>query len=64
MTSTALDFTGKVVAIVASGSDVDRAIAVALAEAGADIAFATFAKVQAQEFALASIANEVWAIGR
>jgi NAD(P)-dependent dehydrogenase (short-subunit alcohol dehydrogenase family) len=64
MTVNAVDLSGTVVAIVASGGEVDRAIAVALAEAGASIAFATFGRVQAQEFAMASIANEVWAIGR
>ena len=55
---------GRVVAIVGGGSGRDRAIAIALAEAGADIAIATERLVQEQEFATASIANEVWAIGR
>jgi len=55
---------GRVVAIVGGGSGRDRAIAVALAEAGADIAIATERPVKEQEFATASIANEVWAIGR
>lgn len=55
---------GMVVAIVSRGSVADRAIAVALAEAGADLAFGTVSAVQAEEFATASIANEVWAIGR
>ena len=55
---------GKVVAIVCRGSEADRAIAVALAEAGADLALATISGSQAEEFATASIANEVWAIGR
>ncbi len=47
-----------------TGSARDRAIAVTLAEAGADIAVATEDALAAQEFATASIANEVWAIGR
>jgi len=51
-------------ALVAHGSDLDRAIAVALAEAGADVAIATESPGQSQEFATASIANEIWAIGR
>lgn len=57
-------YDGKVVAIICPGSDDDRAAAVALAEAGADLAIATLAPTQQQEFATASIANEVWAIGR
>lgn len=55
---------GKVVAIIGAGSDRDRAFAVACAEAGADVALATQAAETAQEFAMNSIANEVWAIGR
>lgn len=55
---------GKVVAIVCRGSEGDRAIAVALADAGADIAIATISRAQLEEFSTASIANEVWAIGR
>lgn len=55
---------GKVVAIVCRGSDADRAIAVALAEAGADVALATISRTQSEEFSTASIANELWAIGR
>lgn len=52
-----------VVAIIGSGSDADRAIAVACAEAGADIALGTFDRSQEQEYAMNSIANEVWSIG-
>lgn len=59
---TALD--GKVVALICRGSDADRAVAVALAEAGASIALATISRQQNEEFSTASIANEVWAIGR
>jgi len=55
---------GKAVAMVCRGSESDRAIAVALAEAGADIALGTISRAQAEEFSTASIANEVWAIGR
>lgn len=54
---------GKVVAIIAHGRPLDRAIAVCLAEAGASIAIATEDPVREQEFGTASIANEVWAIG-
>ena len=55
---------GKVVALVCRGSDADRAVAVALAEAGADIALATLSRQQNEEVSTASIANEVWAMGR
>lgn len=52
-----------VVAIIGRGSDEDRAIAVACAEAGADIALGTMSTEQAQEYGMHSIANEVWSIG-
>jgi NAD(P)-dependent dehydrogenase (short-subunit alcohol dehydrogenase family) len=55
---------GKVVALVCRGSEADRGIAVELADAGADIALATISRAQPEEFSTASIANEVWAIGR
>ena len=55
---------GKAVAVVGTGSALHRAIAMALAEAGVDIAVGTQASTKEQEFAVASIANEVWAIGR
>jgi NAD(P)-dependent dehydrogenase (short-subunit alcohol dehydrogenase family) len=55
---------GKVAAIIGGGSERDRALALAFAEAGADIALATQEKSQQNEFAMASIANEVWVLGR
>ena len=55
---------GKVTAIICRGSEADRAIAVAMAEAGADIAVGTVTPAKEEEFATASIANEIWAIGR
>lgn len=55
---------GKVVAVIGHGDALHRAIAVAAAEAGAALALATTARTQAEEFAVNSIANEVWAIGR
>lgn len=58
------NFDGRVYALIARGDDTDRAIAVAFAEAGASVAIGTVDQVQAEEFATASIANEVWAIGR
>lgn len=55
------DLTGKVVAIIGTGSDLHRAIAVQAAEVGAKVALATVARDQ--EFAVHSIANEVWSVG-
>lgn len=55
---------GKVVAIIGRGSPLERAFAVCVAEAGASIAIATWSPEREQEFATASIANEIWAIGR
>ena len=55
---------GKVVALVCRGTEADRALAIALAEAGAAVALGTITPTQAEEFGTASIANEVWALGR
>lgn len=55
---------GRVIALVCRGSEADRAIAVALAESGANLAVGTVTRAQSEEFSTASIANEVWAIGR
>ncbi len=53
---------GLVVAMLCTGTESDLAIAVALAEAGADMSIGTLERDQ--EFDTASIANEVWAVGR
>ena len=58
-----LDLNGKVAALIGVGSDIDRAIAMVCAEAGAQLALATHSGEQAQEFAMNSIANEAWAVG-
>ncbi len=55
---------GKVAALAGPGGELHRALAIACAEAGADLALATIAPTQEQEFAVNSIANEVWALGR
>jgi NAD(P)-dependent dehydrogenase (short-subunit alcohol dehydrogenase family) len=55
---------GRVAAVIGCGSEADRAIAVALAEAGADIALGTVDRSQAQDFGTNSIANEIWSVGR
>lgn len=55
---------GGTVAAIGGGDAHHRAVAVAFAEAGASLALATFNPLPAQEYAVHSIANEVWAIGR
>ncbi|MPZ50435.1 MAG: hypothetical protein GEU75_14235 [Dehalococcoidia bacterium] len=54
----------KVVVVVGGGNAEHRGIAVALAEAGIDVAIAGEAIDLAAEAGLHSIANEVWAVGR
>ena len=56
------DLSGQVVAVIGSGDAVHRAIAVACAEAGAALALASVHL--SEEFAVNSIANEIWSIGR
>ncbi len=56
-----LDYAGKVVAVIGTGSDLHRAVAVQAAEAGANIALGTVSREH--EFAVHSIANEVWSVG-
>lgn len=51
-----------VIALLSRGSEADRAFAVAAAEGGAEVALGTIAAEQ--EFAVASIANEAWSMGR
>ena len=55
---------GKVVVVIGAGNDAHRGVAVALAEAGADLAIAGVAPDLAAEAQLHSISNEIWAIGR
>ena len=55
---------GKVVVVFGAGNDAHRGVAVALAEAGADIAIAGIAPDLSAEAALHSISNEIWAVGR
>ena len=54
---------GRVVAVIGPGGALHRALAIACAEAGADLALATTDRSQAQGFAVNSIANEAWAVG-
>lgn len=55
--------TGPVVALLCRGSEGDRAIAMALVGAGFRLAIGTVTRSKDEEFATASIANEVWAVG-
>jgi NAD(P)-dependent dehydrogenase (short-subunit alcohol dehydrogenase family) len=54
---------GKVAVVFGGGSDAHRGVAVALAQAGADIAVAGLAPDLPSEAALHSISNEIWALG-
>lgn len=54
---------GKVIAVIGTGSDAERRIAIACAEAGADLALGTRDPSQASEFGMNSIANEAWVLG-
>ena len=49
------ELTGKVVALICRGSEDDRAIAVALAEAGADLALGTVTGAQDEEIGRAHV---------
>ena len=55
---------GRVAVVFGSGGDAHRGVAVALAQAGADVAVAGLAPDLPSEAALHSISNEVWALGR
>jgi NAD(P)-dependent dehydrogenase (short-subunit alcohol dehydrogenase family) len=54
---------GKVAYVIGAGSEAHRGVAVALAEAGANIAIGGTGGMP-DEVPLHSIANEIWAIGR
>jgi NAD(P)-dependent dehydrogenase (short-subunit alcohol dehydrogenase family) len=54
----------KTVFVIGAGDESHRGVAVALAEAGANVAIAGAAEDLSAEAALHSIANEVWALGR
>ena len=56
---------GKVAVVFGSGGEAHRSVAVALAQAGADVAVAGVTGDDlSAEAALHSIANEIWALGR
>ena len=55
---------GKAVYVIGAGNEQHRGVAVALAEAGANIAVGGPRSDLAAEAALHSIANEIWALSR
>ena len=60
----AATFAGKRVLVVGGEPALGRALAIELAEAGADIAIASLTAGREAEFAVNSALNELWAIGR
>lgn len=55
---------GKVALVFGAGGEAHRGVAVALAQAGADVAVAGAPEDLPAEAALHSISNEVWALGQ
>ena len=55
---------GKAALVIGASNPLGRAAAVALAEAGADVAVSTTTRTQREEVAANSCANEVWALNR
>jgi NAD(P)-dependent dehydrogenase (short-subunit alcohol dehydrogenase family) len=55
---------GRVALVIGASNPIGRAIAVALAEAGADVAAATTTRSKREEVAANSCANEFWALNR
>jgi len=55
---------GKVALVIGASRPGGRAVAVSLAEAGADVAVSTTTRSQREEVAANSCANEVWALNR
>ena len=54
----------KTALVIGASNSIGRAVAVALAEAGADVAVATTMPTQSEEAAANSCANEIWALNR
>ncbi len=55
---------GKSALVIGASNSIGRAIAVALAEAGADVAVATTTRAQSEEVIANSCSNEMWALNR
>jgi 2-deoxy-D-gluconate 3-dehydrogenase len=64
MVTKAFELSGKVALVVGGSTALGRAIGVALAEAGADVAFTSLTEDRREEVAANSAVNEVWALGR
>lgn len=62
--SSAFDLTGKHALVTAAGSNLGRALAVALAEAGARVSVTTLRDEDREEPAVHSVLNECWSLGR
>ena len=58
------DLSGRAALVVGAGDPLGRAAAVALAEAGADVAAATLRAGMQEIVRVNSVANEVWSLGR
>ncbi len=59
-----LSLAGKTALVIGASSALGRAAAIALAEAGADVAVATTLNTQKEEVIANSCANEIWALNR
>jgi 2-deoxy-D-gluconate 3-dehydrogenase len=64
MVTKAFELSGRVALVLGGATALGRAIGVALAEAGADVAFTTLAAKREEEVAANSAVNEAWALGR
>ncbi len=64
MVTKQFELSGKVALVVGGATALGRAIGVALAEAGADVAFTSLRVDRQEEVAANSAVNEVWALGR
>jgi len=64
MVTKQFELSGKTALVVGGATALGRAIGVALAEAGADVAFTSRTVDREEEVAVNSAVNEVWALGR
>lgn len=64
MTESVFSLAGKAALVIGASNPLGRAAAVALAEAGADVAVATTSRSKREEVLAHSCANEVWALNR
>jgi 2-deoxy-D-gluconate 3-dehydrogenase len=64
MVTKQFELSGKVALVIGGATALGRAIGVALAEAGADVAFTSRTVSRNEEVAVNSAVNEVWALGR